>query len=75
MQNRAYHVVSNPDGGWAVRREGAERASKRFESKEDAVRYARSICQGEQVELVVHRSDGTIREKNSYGNDPHPPRG
>ena len=75
MQNRAYHVVSSPDGGWAVLREGAERASKRFNTKEDAVRYARSICQGERVPLVVHRSDGTIREKNSYGNDPHPPRG
>ena len=75
MQNRAYHVVSNPEGGWAVRREGAERASKRFQSKEAAVRYARSICQGARVDLVVHRSDGTIREKNSYGNDPHPPRG
>jgi hypothetical protein len=75
MLNRAYHVVSNPDGGWAVRREGAERASKRFQSKEDAVRYARSICQGERVDLVVHRIDGTIIEKNSYGNDPHPPRG
>jgi hypothetical protein len=75
MQNRAYHVVSNPDGGWAVRRQGAERASKRFRSKEDAVTYARSKCRGERVDLVVHRSDGTIREKNSYGNDPQPPRG
>ena len=75
MPDRAYHVVSNPDGGWAVRREGAERASKRFQNKEDAVRYARFICKGARVDLVVHRSDGTIREKNSYGNDPQPPRG
>lgn len=75
MTKRAYHVVSNPDGGWAVRREGAVRASKRFERKEDAVRYARSICQGERLALVVHRSDGTITEKNTYGSDPYPQRG
>jgi len=75
MPNRAYHVVSNPDGGWAVRREGAVRASKRFDTKGDAVRYARSVCRGERLDLVVHGSDGTIREKSSYGNGPYPARG
>jgi hypothetical protein len=25
--------------------------------------------------MLVHRSNGQIREKNSYGNDPHPPQG
>lgn len=75
MPNRAYHVVSNPSGGWAVRKEGAGRASKRFASKEDAIRYARSICQGARVDLVVHQTDGTIRQKDSYGDDRNPPRG
>jgi uncharacterized protein DUF2188 len=70
MQNRAYHVLSHPDGGWAVRREGAGRASRRFESQEDAIRYAKSICREERVDLVVHRSDGTIREKDSYAATP-----
>ena len=26
-------------------------------------------------EMVVHGTDGRIREKNSYGNDPYPPKG
>ena len=25
-------------------------------------------------EVVIHRPDGTIRDKDSYGNDPFPPR-
>lgn len=28
-----------------------------------------------QSELIVHRIDGRIREKNSYGNDLYPPEG
>jgi len=75
MLNRDYHVVSRPDGGWAVRKEGAGRALRHFERKEDAVRYARSLCQGERVDLFVHRIDGTIIEKSSYGNDSHPQHG
>ena len=52
MQKRAYHVVSNPNGGWAVKREGAERASRRFETMEDALTYARSMSRGEGADLV-----------------------
>jgi hypothetical protein len=25
--------------------------------------------------VVIHRPDGRIRDKDSYGNDDHPPRG
>jgi hypothetical protein len=28
-----------------------------------------------RVDHVIHNHDGTIREKNSYGGDPYPPRG
>lgn len=27
------------------------------------------------TEHIVKKVDGTIGERNSYGNDPHPPRG
>jgi len=29
----------------------------------------------QKSEVIVHRRDGRIREKNSYGNDPYPPKG
>lgn len=68
------HVVANPRGGWSVRHTGAARATRVFERQEDAVQYARKIARRESVELYIHRRDGTIKEKDSYGHDPLPAR-
>ena len=67
------HVVPNK-GNWQVKREGAERATKNFNRQQDAINYARSIAINQQSELVIHRRNGTIRDKDRYGNDPCPPR-
>lgn len=67
------HVVPR-DGGWAVRKEGASRASKTFSNQADAIRYGRGQAQKERSELYIHRKDGTIRERSSFGNDPCPPK-
>jgi hypothetical protein len=68
------HVVANPRGGWSVRHTGAARATRVFESQKDAVDYARGIARKKSSELYIHRRDGTIKEKSSYGKDPFPPR-
>ena len=73
MTKNGTHVVPRDDG-WAVRKEGASRASKIFTTQADAVKYARELAQKEKAELYVHRRDGTIRERSSYGNDPFPPK-
>jgi hypothetical protein len=73
MSNSQQHVVPNRDGGWAVRRSGASRASRVFPTQRDAVHYAREIARKEGAELYVHRGDGTIRDRDSYGVDPMPP--
>ena len=75
MNKRSQHVVPNPNGGWSVRKSGAERASGVFTTQADAIRRGKELAKREGAELYVHRSDGTIRLKNSYGNDPHPPKG
>ncbi len=62
------------DGGWTVRKYGSGRASKHFRTKEAAEVWGRTQSIKEGSELVIHRRDGTIAEKNSYGSDPHPPR-
>jgi len=36
---------------------------------------AREIAQRQGTELFVHGRDGRIRERDSHGHDPHPPRG
>jgi len=68
------HVVPRQEG-WAVKKSGATRASKVFDTQADAIKYARGQAKKESGELYVHRKDGTIREKDSYGNDPHPSNG
>jgi hypothetical protein len=68
------HVVPSPSGGWSVRTSGASRASKTFDTQAAAIKHGKALAKKEHTELYIHRSDGTIRERNSYGNDPHPPK-
>ncbi|MFY9294580.1 MAG: DUF2188 domain-containing protein [Methylorubrum rhodinum] len=56
-------------GGWAVRRTGAVRASKTFPTQDAAIAYARDKAQSERADLYIHRADGTIQGRNSYGED------
>ena len=67
------HVVPN-NGQWQVKRQGAEKATKNFETQKQAIDYARSIAIKQQSEFVIHGRDGRIRDKDSYGNDPCPPK-
>lgn len=68
------HVVPHANG-WAVKSAGAERATKVVPTQREAIDIARQIAQNQQSEMLIHRTNGQIREKNSYGNDPHPPQG
>lgn len=74
MTSKAQHVVPRGDG-WAVLRAGAARASGLFETQKDAIARARETARREGTELYIHGTDGRIRERFSYGNDPHPPKG
>lgn len=74
MARKERHVVPNPDGGWDSKRENAERASKHFERKEDAMDWSRNKSRQEGSELIPHRKDGTIQNPDSHGNDPCPPK-
>ena len=73
MTKKGTHVVPR-NVGWAVKKEGASRASKNFTTQADAVKFAKQLAQKEKAELYVHRRDGTIRDRLSYGNDPFPPK-
>ena len=75
MNTNQHHVVSNPDGGWDVKRSGSQRASGHWDTKKEAVDEGRIISRNQGTELVIHKSDGTIQSRDSHGNDPYPPRG
>ncbi|MGQ9780582.1 MAG: DUF2188 domain-containing protein [Bacillota bacterium] len=73
--SKGIHVTPHPGGGWQVKREGAKRASARAETQAQAFDRAREIARRERGEVFIHRPNGQIRDRNSYGNDPYPPKG
>ncbi len=73
MNKKNQHVVPH-DGQWAVRGEGNERVTRITKTQGEAIDIAREIAQNNESEVVIHRPDGRIRDKDSYGNDPCPPK-
>lgn len=75
MAKKSVHVVPNDDqGGWNVKKSGAQRASVNTETKAEAVKMGRVISQRSGSELVIHGKDGKIQRTDSHGNDPCPPK-
>lgn len=68
------HVVPH-NGNWAVRGAGNDRVTRVVETQREATRIAREISINQRSETIIHRPNGQIRDRNSYGNDPHPPKG
>lgn len=74
MAKKNQHVVPTKDKKWGVRGEGNQRLTKKTDTQQDAINVAREIAKNQGSEVVIHRKDRTIRDKDSYGNDPHPPK-
>lgn len=66
--------VSPRGDKWAVHGERNQRDTKIFDRQSDACAYARNIAINQNSELIVQGRNGKIRSKDSYGNDPCPPR-
>lgn len=67
------HVVP-ADGSWGVRGAGNQRLTSIHSTQADAISSARAIAQHQHSELFIHNRHGQIRDRDSYGNDPCPPR-
>lgn len=72
MKNNV-HVVPS-DGGWDVKVEGSRNA-RHFSTQNEAIRAGRELARGNRSENIIHGRDGQIRQRDSYGRDPFPPRG
>ena len=68
------HVTRRKDGSWAVIRENAQQASGLHDTQGEVIDIAREMARNDKVELVIHDRENRIRDKDSYGNDPCPPR-
>ena len=70
---RNQHVTPHPNDGWQVKSAGSKKATVVTTTQSDAIKVAKQIAQNQGSEMFVHNKQGQIRERNSYGNDPHPP--
>ncbi|WP_306523710.1 DUF2188 domain-containing protein [Rheinheimera sp.] len=75
MAEKSQHVMRGSDGGWIVRKGGSDKATKRFETQEDAIKWGQDVAKRQHAEFYIHGVDGKIREKKSYGEDRTPHRG
>lgn len=46
-----------------------------FHTQAEAINYGKAIAQIQKCDLTIQGKNGKFREKNSYGNDPFPPKG
>lgn len=73
MSKKNVHTTPNPTGkGW-VNQVGGKVVSQ-HRTQNNAVERGRDIARQNESEHAIHRRDGTIGRKNSYGEDRCPPR-
>lgn len=68
------HVTPHPGGGWQVKGAGNQKATVVKPTQEKALEKVIPIAKNQSSEVVIHGRNGQIRDKDSYGNDPHPPK-
>jgi hypothetical protein len=73
MAKQNVHVVPNGNK-WAVKLEGSTQPISTHLTQETASEAGRVVAKQNQSELVIHRPNGQIRDKDSFGNDPCPPK-
>jgi hypothetical protein len=70
------HVEPRSRGKWAVEKASNSRASSTHRKKSAAVRKAKRMAKrNKPSSVVIHKSNGRIQKKHSYGSDPERYRG
>ncbi len=75
MTLKNYHLVPDGSGKWKLEQEHAERASKVFDNKEEAVKQSVAFAKAQgDVSLKIHGQDGKIQEERTYPRSADPRR-
>ena len=62
-RNDSYFVSPHQDGGWQVKRTGAQKALKKFKTKAEAEAYAKEVASNQGISVVRQKKDGKIQHK------------
>ena len=73
MAKKNYHSVPW-DGDWAVKKEGVEKPVSVHRTQTAAEDKTHSLAKKNEAEAVYHNGKGQIKDKDSFGNDPFPPK-
>ena len=57
------HITKHKDGGWQVKKEGAQRALSKFDTQKEAIEYAKEIEKEKGTGYIIHKADGKARKK------------
>jgi hypothetical protein len=75
-RNVIYVNPNKKKGGWDVKKQGAKRAQKHFETKDPAIQFGKKLAKGSGPgQLKVKKQNGRIQTEHTYGDDPYPPKG
>jgi hypothetical protein len=75
MARDTHRVMKHPDGGWQLKRDGAQRATLKGDTQKELIESGREISRNQETEFQIHGTNGRIRQSDSHGNDPYPPKG
>lgn len=66
-QGRSWHQHVVPyENGWAVRREGNKRITSKHRRQDTAIDKAKRLARKYKADVIIHRADGTIRDRINY---------
>ena len=71
---KSYWTQQRPDGKWESKCEGTSRASKVTDRQADTWSHSKQQAAKTKGEAFLKGRDGRIREHNTYGKDPFPPK-
>lgn len=72
MGNNQHVVRVNKE--WGVRGENNDRLTSIHDTQGEAINAAVEIAKNKRSDVVIHDRHGKIRDRDSYGNDPCPPK-
>lgn len=60
MDKTRVHIIKR-ERGWAVKKEGGQKALRIYDTKEDAKQHSRSFRENGH-DVIIHKSDGSIEK-------------